>query len=188
MFKAAFMTVVLFAVVSPSFAQMSAAEAHDKLVEKQANEAIAATQPSGLTNAQVDEMRRTIAQLQAQNAKLTDTVAKLQQQLQALQQTSQNFWGETEARVGMTMDDLKRLPDVNIELVSEDTSGSIYKVCTGKINDYATRAVDDLPSVAGAEQPRTESVVVGSHPAKIQRVVIDAASGKVVEVKVFSDQ
>lgn len=188
MVKPAFVALILFTVASSAFAQMSAAAAQAKLAEKQANEAIAATQPSGLTNAQADQMRRTIAQLQAQNAKLGEIVAKLQQQLQVLQQEGQSFWGETEARVGMTMDDLKRLPDVNIELVSEDTSGSVYKVCTGKINEYGTRTVDDLPSVALGQQSRTESVIVGSHPANIQRVVIDAASGKVVEVKVFSDQ
>jgi predicted nuclease with TOPRIM domain len=188
MLKPVFITFVLVALASPCFAQMSAREAQEKLADKQANEAIAATQPSGFTNAQVDQLEETIRELRAQNAKLSDTLAKLQQQLQTLQQAGQNFWGETEARVGMTMDDLKRLPDVDIELTSEDTSGSVYKVSTGKVNDYATRSVDDLPSVAVGQQSRTESVIVGSHPAEIQRVVVDAASGKVVEVRVYSEQ
>lgn len=137
-------------------------------------------------------MEVAIKQLQAQNEKLKEIVATLQQQLQTLQQANQaaaaNFWGETEARVGMTMDDLKRLPNVDIELVSEDTSGSFYKISTGKVDDYADRTVDDLPSSTLGQQTRTERVVVGSHPAKCQRVLVDAVTGKVVDVKLDAGQ
>jgi len=86
------------------------------------------------------------------------------------------------------MNDLKRLPNVDIELISEDTSGALYKVSTGKIDDYADRTVDDLPSSTLGEQSHTEKVIVGSHPAKCQRVLVDGTTGKVVQVKLDAGQ
>jgi hypothetical protein len=177
---------------------MSADDATQKLQEKKTQEAIAATQPSNLTNADVARMENAIQQLIAQNAQLAATVANLQQQLQQVQANQggnqvaaptagQSFVGETEARVGMTMGDLKRLPNVHIEMLSENTGGTLYKVCTGKIDDYGQRQVDDLPSTIYGPKSHLQSVVVGSHPAKVQQVLVDATTGKVIEVEAISN-
>ena len=194
MFK--FLSVALVSLIfAPvAFGQMKPADAQAKLAERQAKEATAATQPSGVSKGEFNQMRREIDDLSAQNIKLQATVAALEQQLAAYKQADQspgaspNFWGETEARVGMTMADLKRLPNVDLNLISENTTASVYRVCTGHVDDYGDRTVDDLPSSVSGPQSHTERVVIGSHAAKIQRVVIDAASGKVVHVELDTDQ
>jgi hypothetical protein len=191
------MALVLLLATTPAFAQMTAAQAQakmaeQKLAQRQAREATAATQPSDLTNAQVYQLQSEVTQLRAENDKLLATVSTLQQQLQNLQQAGQvassAFIGDGEARVGMTLYDLKRLPNAQIDLISENTAAAVYRIATGRIDDYADRAVDDLPSTTQGPGTRVERVVVGSHPGKVQRVVIDAVTGKAVRVDLFSDQ
>ena len=127
-----------------------------------------------------------IQDLIAENNKLTATIANLQQQVQANQAAANagpSFFGATEPRVGMTMDDLKKLPFVGIELISENTSGTEFRVSTGQVKDYGQRTIEDVPSTIYGRQFHTENIVVGSHPAKIERVIVDSSTGRVVEVK-----
>jgi len=79
MLKPAILALVLLTLTSAAFAQMAPKEAEAKLQNKEARETVAATQPSGLTNAQVYQMELTIKQLDAENDRLQATVATLQQ-------------------------------------------------------------------------------------------------------------
>jgi hypothetical protein len=64
-------------LVSLSQAQMTPEEAQAKLAAAQAARASSATQPSGLTNAQADDLRRQIARLEAENAQLRKQLAAM---------------------------------------------------------------------------------------------------------------
>ncbi len=180
--------LIILAYATPAIAQMSAQEAADRLADKLAQEkaaAVAATQPSGATNADVEKMQKMIQNLAAQNAQLMAIINNLQQQVQAnqpAQNSGPNFAGETEPRVGMTMADVKRLPYVGIDLISENTNGTVFRVSTGRINDYGQRVVEDLPSTIYGPQYRTQNVIVGTHPSKVHDVTFDASTGRIIEV------
>jgi uncharacterized coiled-coil protein SlyX len=84
------LSAVLLAQVSPEEAQQRMLDriAQDKLQAQQ--DAIAATQPSILTNGEVAALRKTIAQQQNQIKKLTDEVQQLKDKLAASQQNLHN--------------------------------------------------------------------------------------------------
>jgi hypothetical protein len=70
--------VVTFSVLgSAGFAQMTPEEALANLAIQQAARASAATQPSGLTNAEADELRRQIIRLETENAQLKKQLATI---------------------------------------------------------------------------------------------------------------
>ena len=170
--------VVVLSIISPAIAQMSTDDADQRLADRiaarkaeEAQAAIAATQPSGFTVGQVLELEKQIKELTAENLTLRAAVNNLQQQIQANQVAANagpSFVGETEPRVGMNMNDIKRLPYVGVELISENTSGAVFRVSTGRIDEYGQINVTQPPSTIFGPQSRAETVVVGSHPAKVQ--------------------
>src|SRR5208282_5809470 len=83
---AAFATLLAFSAVL--LAQMDPEEAQQRLQERIAQEqiqaqadAVAATQPSDLTNGQVADLKKTISRLENENSQLKDQVQQLQDKL-----------------------------------------------------------------------------------------------------------
>jgi hypothetical protein len=200
--KLSIFAILFFALfcIHPVHADDDAAtkDAQDKLqarlaaeqVQREA-EAVAATQPSNLTNGDVAQIKEAFRQLVAENTKLRAMVAGLQQQIQGNQNAANagpNFFGAQEARVGMTMADLQGLPNAKVELLGENTNGATYRVSTGQIIDYGQRTVQDFPSNQNHGGIYHNDVIqVGSHFSKKQQVMVDSASGRVVEVEVIPE-
>lgn len=174
--------VLLFSL--RGFGQMSPDEAMDRLKERQADGAAAATQPSQLSIGEVTKMQALIDKLTAENQRLQEEVDDLQQQLamaKAGPGGPNGFAGAKEPRVGMTMDDLKRLPEVKIVLLDETTTDARYRISTGLGYDYGTQQVQGLVST------HNQQVVTGTHAEEVVVVTINSASGKVTSVRVEKD-
>jgi len=179
-------SVVLLATTPVLRAQMTVEEATRRMQARMAQEkaqadrdAAAATQPSNLSQWQVDELTKKLADQDREITDLKKQVADLTAKLAALQSPGPI----TEARVGMTAADLNRVPDSKLTLTSEDTESQYYKLEIGKVIDYGTQEVQDFPATANrAAITHDEQVVVGSHPAKVQFVILDVKTGKVVEI------
>jgi polyhydroxyalkanoate synthesis regulator phasin len=185
--RLAFCFVVILLVSSPVLrAQMSVDEATRRMQERMAQDALqqqqeaaAATQPSNLSVGQVADLTKTIEQQDREIADLKKQVADLTAKLEATRYPGPI----TEARVGMTVADLNQVPDSKLTLNSEDTDWQYYKLDIGKVIDYGTQQVQDFPATPNRDAiTHDEQVVVGSHPAKVQYIIMDAKTGKVVQV------
>jgi hypothetical protein len=77
--------LALTLLVSVVHAQMSPDEAMKRLEERQTERAASATQPSGLTVGQVDDLRREIEQLKSENAGLKAKIDILSQDVSTSQ-------------------------------------------------------------------------------------------------------
>lgn len=153
--------------------QVSPDDALRHLLEKEKT----ATQPSSLTEGQVQKLYDTIS---AQR----EEIALLKNQIVAKPSTRR----AVEARVGMTLDELKHVPG-KLSLTSEDTSVQHYILEIGRVTSftYGSVQVQDMPAGNGhgpithSEQVQTGSKTV---PEKVEAVDVSVETGLVIKVEV----
>jgi hypothetical protein len=154
-----------------------AIQAQADLAARDAARAIAATQPSDLTNGEVQELRDKIA---AQQQKIDDLTAQLNQ-LKSSQTAPGAAVTYNDAQVGMTLDQVRAIPEVTLKLEAEDTKTQIYLVTIGTVTEYKTE--QQTQTLGTATFTNNVQVAVAQHPKETQKIEVSVATGEVTKVK-----
>jgi hypothetical protein len=174
-------------------AQMSIEDAQAKLLaQQQADQAqadadaVAATQPSILTNAQVDELKKLIAQESQLISQQQVQIAQLQKQLEVLKANAAPN-GASQARVGMSLTDLQHIPNSSLILLSENTTEQNYRLEIGrKETPIYSSGQEQVGMNASGPIYRASQVQSGTKVTfdEVQSVVVQAGTGIVISVEV----
>ncbi len=159
-------------LVGPARAQVSFDEAQRRLEQKKAAHDAAASQPSTISNAELEAMRREIIQLRAENAELRAKLNAALAENSKAKDAAAKADTKDELAIGMTIDEANRVMKAPATKVGESAAGVEYEwpiysfKTTGEVGGFNLSG--GLPSGA------SRRVRVGRHVATFK-------DGKIVE-------